>query len=120
MNKHSVYLELSLKSWGQENFTETFKREIEALDIHQLPLQEALQYSSHVSGSGFHVNIYSFEEDLDVIRVRTGIFYQGMIAGCNCADDPSPADEQTEYCELLSSINKTTAEVSFHLLSDSP
>ena len=52
------------------------------------------------------------------ILVKAGIFYTGIIAGCSCADDPTPLDEQNEYCELELNINKETAETTIVLLEE--
>ena len=46
----------------------------------------------------------------------TGIFYTGVVAGCSCADDPTPVEEQHEYCEVLIEINRATAEAVIRLL----
>ena len=54
--------------------------------------------------------ILGVAEEPECIRVRAGIFYTGVISGCNCADDPSPVDEQNEYCVVQIDINRTTAE----------
>ena len=51
------------------------------------------------------------------IRVKAGLAYNGIIAGCSCSDDPTPIDETNEYCEVLFSINKETAETTVELFS---
>ena len=53
-----------------------------------------------------------------VIRVTVGIFYTGIIAGCSCADDPTPVEENTEYCEVQLEIDKKTAETTIALLPE--
>jgi hypothetical protein len=50
--------------------------------------------------------------------LKAGVFYTGIIAGCSCSDDPSPVDEQNEYCDLLFTIDKLTAETQITLLVD--
>ena len=42
--------------------------------------------------------LLSASEDAGLLRVKAGIFYTGIIAGCSCADDPTPIDELNEYC----------------------
>ena len=61
--------------------------------------------------------ILNTTEENDSIQIKAGIFYTGIIAGCSCSDDPSPTDEQNEYCELQFIINKNTAETSVNLLN---
>jgi len=39
-----------------------------------------------------------------------GVFFQSVIGGCSCTDDPTPASEINEYCEALLEIDKATAD----------
>ncbi|MDP2031367.1 MAG: hypothetical protein Q8K12_17165 [Thiobacillus sp.] len=95
-----------------------FKQEVEKLDGQHLPLQQGLAASSHVSNRPIQVMILGVAEESECIRVRAGIFYTGVIAGCNCADDPSPLDEQNEYCVVQIDIDRTTAESTVCLVTD--
>ena len=52
--------------------------------------------------------VLSKQETASAIQVKVGVFYSGVIAGSCCADDPTPLDEQPEYCELLLDIDKET------------
>lgn len=113
-----IVLDDSLKAWGSPGFKETFSAEIESLDSVQLPLQQALMQSSYVSDKDFTVVILNISETKNDIVVKTGIFYSGIIAGSCCADDPSPMDEQTEYCEIQFVINKLSAETTINLLQN--
>ena len=99
-----------LKAWGGPDFMDICKNAIQSLDHAQLPLQQGLSQSSFVSDSPMSVVILNISETAAAIQVKAGIFYAGIIAGSCCADDPTPPCEQTEYCELLFAINKTTAE----------
>ena len=94
------------------------KIEIEKIDPVLLPLQQGLAHSSYVGNSPFKAIILSFTAENNIIKVKSGIFYTGIIAGCSCSDDPSPTDEQTEYCELLFNINKNTAETTVILINN--
>ena len=53
----------------------------------------------------------SSSADDTTIRVKAGVFFSSVMAGCNCADDPSPMDENSEYAELWFEIDRTSAEV---------
>lgn len=105
-------------AYGSEEFEDTLKKEIQTLSPEQLPLQKGLSISSYVGPSPFTVTILKVSEDADNIIIKTGVFYTGIIAGCNCSDDPSPVDEQNEYCEILFTINKNTAETSVNLFKE--
>jgi len=113
-----ILLPASANAWDTKRFKRTFSDEVEAMDNGQLPLQQGLSQSSVVSETDFNVVILNISDTSDVIHVKTGIFYAGVIAGCSCADDPTPLDEQTEHCELLFKINKFTGETKIILLSD--
>lgn len=57
-------------------------------------------------------------DDPGFIHARVGVFFTGIIAGCSCADDPTPVDTQNEYCELRLTIAKATAEAAVTPLAD--
>ena len=108
----------SLNAWGSSKFRDVFKQEVEKLDGQHLPLQQGLAATSHVSERPIQVMILGVAEEPECICVRAGIFYTGVISGCNCADDPSPVDEQNEYCVVQIDIDRTTAESTVSLVKD--
>lgn len=114
-----IILPQSLAAWGTPQFEDTFKREVERTDPNLLPLQQGLELTSSVAESGFTVSVIGAKAEDACIRVRAGIFYAGFIGGCSCADDPTPVDELTEYCELMFEINKLNAETQVVLRSES-
>lgn len=111
-------LPASLAAWETDGFRTALCREIEALDRHRLPLQQGLARSSMVGEGPIQVMVLGESASEQVIVVRVGVFYTGVIAGCNCADDPTPVDEQTEYCELRIEIDRATAATRASLLPD--
>lgn len=113
-----IRLPRSLAALGTPAFGEVLRHEIEQLDPALLPLQEALTVSSHVAARPFQVMVRSVSETPDHLAVKAGIFYTGVIAGCSCADDPTPLDEQNEYCVVLFTIDRATAAATVTLLAD--
>lgn len=113
-----ITLPHSIRAWGTAEFEATFKTEVEALAPEQLPLQQGLSLSSYVSTDPFRVMVISSAEDDAHIEVKAGIFYSGIIAGCSCADDPSPTDVQAEYCEISFAIDKADGHTSLSLLTN--
>lgn len=113
-----IRLPNSLKAWDTPEFKDVLKQEIEALDAGALPLQQGLTASSHVTDQPFHAMIIGVGEEAGLLRVKAGIFYTGVIAGCSCADDPTPIDEQNEYCVVQLEIDRTTAATTVALLAD--
>lgn len=111
-----IQLPNALHAWGTPEFEAVLKQEIEQLDARQLPLQQGLTVSSHVTDRPFQAMIIGASEEAGLIRAKAGIFYTGVIAGCSCADDPTPIDELNEYCMVQFCINRTTAETTVTLL----
>lgn len=106
----------TLNAWATPDFERILKREIQQLDVGLLPLQAGLSQTSYVTDAAISVVALNVSETADLIRVKTGVFYAGIIAGSCCADDPTPVCEQTEYCEVVFEINKSTAEATVALV----
>ena len=109
-------LPLTLEAWNTDAFDTTFKQEILSLDSEQLPLQQGLRNSSYAVADKLAVIILSSEQDKNNISIKAGLFYNGIIAGCNCADDPTPVDETNEYCEVCIRINRHTSQSTIELI----
>jgi len=105
-----IHLSKSLLARNSPRFDDVFKQEIGQLGAGQIPLQQGLSSSSYALDDKFDLMIISVADEPDFIQVNVGIFYCGILAGCNCADDPTPVEPQSEYCEVRVSINKATAE----------
>ena len=82
----------------------------------QLPLQQGMSAGSHAMDKPVGVMVISVTDDPDHIHVKAGIFYSAIIAGCSCADDPTPVEEHAEYCEIRLDIDKATAATAISLL----
>jgi hypothetical protein len=111
-----IKLKKTLDAFDAPTFKDVMKNEVEHLDIQLLPLQAGLSQGSYVSESKFTAMILGVSEETGVILANASIFYTSIIAGCNCADDPSPIEEQTEYCEVQFKIDKETAATTVKLL----
>jgi hypothetical protein len=108
----------ALNAWGTPEFSAILKQTIEQMPGEQLHLQQGLASSSHALDDKLRAVIISVVDEGRIIRARAGIFYTGIIAGCNCADDPSPVNEENEYCEVQLDIDKSTAATTVILLAD--
>lgn len=111
-----IFMPQCVAQWNTEHFQETFKDEVRQLDPHNLPLQSALKQSSVAVFNDIELVYISAVEDGGFIHIKAGVFYQGLVAGCNCADDPSPDELNNEYCELLFEINTENAATVITLL----
>lgn len=112
-----ISLPNTLAAWNTPGFREVFKQESAQLDATLLPLQQSLERSSHVADSPLGIIPLAFQETPNSLRIKAGISYAGIIAGCSCTDDPTPMSEQAEYCEVWFEINKATAEATVSLLT---
>lgn len=101
-------LDKALGAWGTPEFEAVLKQEL-AQRADELPLQQGLSSSSSVADTPITVVIHRVAELEDVIRVKAGFFYQGLVGGCACAGDPTPDSENTEYCVVQLDMDKTTA-----------
>lgn len=113
-----IRLPRSLAAWHTDGFRAALCRELEALGPHRLPLQQGLARSSHVSDAPIRVMALDAFEDEHALTIRVGVVYAGVIAGCNCADDPTPVDEQAEYCVLQVVIDRTTGAARVSVADD--
>lgn len=106
----------SVASWQTSSFADTFKEEVRAIDADKLPLQQAMSQSSYLVDQEINVMLLNASKTGNTLHVRAGVFYSGVIAGSCCADDPTPLDEQSEYCEVQFDIDVSTAETTVTLL----
>jgi hypothetical protein len=109
-----MHLPDSARAWGSPDFHVVLKREL-ASHADKLPLQQALTGTSAVADDAITVVLLDARTDETTILVKVGIFFAGILAGCSCADDPTPVEPQTEYCELRLTIDRRTAETAVHL-----
>lgn len=108
----------SLDAWNTTDFKRTLKHELECIGPAGLPLQQGLSRSSYALDEPVTVVVLGVSDAGDAIHVRVGVFYSGIIAGCSCADDPTPVEAQNEYCELEVVIDKATAAAEIGLAAD--
>ena len=113
-----IRLTKTLNAWGTPDFKDILKKEIDQMDAGQLPLQQGLSTGSYALDGKFNVMIIRVSEEAGIIRVKAGIFYSGIIAGCSCADDPTPVNEESEYCVVQLDIDKQTADTTIALLAE--
>lgn len=112
-----MHLDQCLHVWEQPHFAEVLKREIEQRHAGRLPLQRGLSAGSYALDDKIEVMVISAVEEAGVIRVQAGIFYNGVLTGCSCADDPTPVEPQPEYCEVRFDIDKASGETTVTLLT---
>lgn len=113
-----IRLTKTLNAWGTPGFRDVLKNEIERMGAGHLPLQQGLSTGSYALDDKLEVMIISVSEDAGFIRAKAGIFYAGILTGCSCADDPTPVNEESEYCVVQLDISKLTAETTVALVAE--
>jgi hypothetical protein len=105
-----LHLVNTLQAWEHESFIDTLGEELNQLDPDHLPLQQCLSQGSHVlQDEDYKIMLLNQSANSQSIRLTIGIFFSSVIAGCSCADDPTPLDTCSEYGELLITIDRQTA-----------
>ena len=112
-----IQLNKAMSAWGTPEFEQILKQGL-AQEADCLPLQQGLSTGNYVSDTPITVSIHSIVEMEDMIRVRAGIFYQGVIGGCSCTDDPTPISDINEYCEVQIVIDKVNAAATVTLVAE--
>ena len=113
-----MQLPLSLAAWQTPEFAAVFKAEVKRLDPDLLPLQQGLAHTSVAKTDDLAISILDTGASTGEIRIKAGLHYAGIIAGCSCADDPTPIDEISEYCEASFVIDRQTGAAKVTLLRD--
>ncbi len=114
-----IRLDKALIAWATPEFDAVLKQEL-AQQAGQLPLQLGLSSGSSVADTPITVLIHSAADTGSAIRVKIGIFYEGVVGGCACANDPTPDSEYTEYCEAQLDIDKASAATAVTLVTEEP
>ena len=113
-----IRLTRALDAWGTPEFEDVLKKEIERLDAGLLPLQQGLTTGSYALDDRLKAMIIGVSEEAGFIRAKAGIFYTGILTGCSCADDPTPVNEESEFCVVQLDIDKSNAETTIALLAE--
>lgn len=110
----------ALRAWGTAGFSDALKMDLAQLSGAQLAwLQQGLTTTSYALDTQIEVMIISVSDAGPLIHAKVGVFYSGIIAGCSCADDPTPVEVQREYCEAWLQIDKTTAATTIAPIQES-
>ncbi len=104
-----IFLPNTTSAFNHERFEATVKQELAAQDDFAKLLQQTLQFGSYALLDELEIMLNKIEADDAHIRIEIGAFYHSLIAGCNCADDPSPVEKNNEYTEISIIIDRKNA-----------
>ncbi|MCC6207534.1 MAG: hypothetical protein IT488_05235 [Gammaproteobacteria bacterium] len=114
----SIRLTHALSAWGTPGFNDALKHEVERLEYGQLPLYQALSAGSHVLEGTLSAMVIHASDGSGIIHAKVGMFYRSILTGCACADDPTPVNENNEYCVVRFSIDAATGTALVELLDE--
>lgn len=106
-------LKLPLNDCQSGLFARQLKHELEHLQAGTLPLEQATTQGGQVDDSNISANVIEVREDGGWIRARVGIFFNEIVGGCSCGDDPLSVNA---YCQIQVSINRASAEADFAVI----
>ncbi|GAB4126484.1 MAG: hypothetical protein Fur0040_09120 [Sideroxydans sp.] len=106
----------SVRAWRTPRFEAVLRQEL-AQQAERLPLQRALAQGNALLDTPLTVTLLDACEQEGVVRVKVGVFFQSLIAGCSCADDPTPISALNEYAELLLALRLDSARASVEIVS---
>lgn len=107
-----IRLPQALRDWSDRAFEHSLKAELLALEAGILPLQQGVSRGGYVDASNLEITLLSRSETPEQLSVRVGLFFNEVVAGCSCGDDPVV---EPVYCELRIRIDKRDAGASFEL-----
>lgn len=104
----------AIRALGEKSFESAFLQEAIA-QSNLLPLHKACHSGGVVKDGSVSISVLSVDEDQGFIKVKTQIFFDEVVGGCNCNDDPF---EQVQMCEALFLLNEEDAQSEFVMLHD--
>jgi hypothetical protein len=110
-----IRLKLPLKDCQSRLFAQQLKRELEHLQPGTLPLEQATTQGGQVDDRNVSATVVEVREDGALIRARVGIFFDEIVGGCSCGDDPLSVNA---YCQIQVSIDSASAAAEFALIPE--
>lgn len=108
-----ITLPEALHHWPDSSFKQALKQELENQPTGTLPLEPGTSRGGIVDDSQLSVTVISTAADENRIHARIGVFFDEIIGGCSCGDEPAP---ENAYCEMLVVIDKSSARAEFRVL----
>ncbi len=88
----------SIAAWQSDDFALVVCQESQKSGL--ISLVQLMERGNTPLLDSMQLSLLSAALDGDHIKVKLGVFFQSVIAGCQCADDPNPIDSMPEYAEV--------------------
>lgn len=95
---------------GVDALKSMLKRDIENLKSSELPLASGTRQGGHVDDRRLSATIFEVVETAQIVQARVGVFFDEVVGGCSCGDDPFTVNA---YCELRVRLDKRSGQVTF-------
>ena len=96
--------------WEKPDFSQYCLSELNRLQVEELPLQDCCQYSCVIEPKSLSFRLISQQKVSEYLLIKVGVFFQEVLSGCACSDDPSQAMiHENNYCELELRVEKDGA-----------
>ncbi len=105
----------SLSAFGSTIFNQTVKQELADFNNTDFPLHLATTQGGIVDNKQVSISVLNSIEKATNIEVKLAVFFDELVAGCSCGDQPMQVNN---YCQLLLLINKQTSQATFLMLPD--
>jgi len=106
----------TLAAWGSEAFAVILGRELTAAEGLQPLLLRAMTHGNQLATTPVNLLLLHAADEGSCLRLRLDVLFQSVVAGCSCADDPTPWSEINECCHIEIVIDKTTAQADMELI----
>ncbi|QDX81758.1 hypothetical protein B9N43_11150 [Denitratisoma sp. DHT3] len=104
----------ALRRWPGEGFAAALKAALERLPVHELPLGGGGGLT--VADNPVTVSLLEAEATAAAIVAKVGVFYEEILAGCACGDEPQTA---AAYREIRVTIDRAGGAAHFETLPES-
>lgn len=101
---------------ARDELEATFKTEISALSPDALPLQQGMAHGNVAQGDALSAMVIGSEVDPGQVRIHAGLFFTSVVAGCACTNDPTPMNDEPEYCEVEFVIDRSDGATRVRLM----
>lgn len=108
----------TLAAWSDADFSSVLEAELAALPAGVLPLVRAMSQGSAPGSSPIRITLLGRDSDGEKKVLNVGVFFTSIIAGCSCADDPTPVEELPEYAQLCLIIDPVSGAAEVVLNED--
>lgn len=97
-------------AWSTAGFANALKSEMENLGARSLPLDQFLLQGGYVADNDICVMVLGSSDRGREVEAKIGVFFTELVGCCGCPIEPF---EESVYCELVVTINKSTGEAGF-------